>query len=77
MNEEAFENRAVISKRLNKLVSELDTLDERFAFGILNDEALYQRLRQKKQGEIDLIKEQLLDSELETSNLDFFIEKSI
>ena len=77
MNEEAFENRAVISKRLKKLESELDTLDERFAFGVFNDEALYQRLRQKKQGEIDLIKEQLLDSELEISNLDFYIEKSI
>ena len=64
MNEEAIENRAVISKRLKKLESELDTLDERFAFGVFNEEALYQRLRQKKQGEIDIIKEQLLDSEM-------------
>ena len=55
----------------------IDTLDERFAFGVFNDEALYQRLRQKKQSEIDIIKEQLLDSELEISNLDFYIEKSI
>ena len=77
MNEEAIENRAVISKRIMKLESELDTLDERFAFGVFNDEALYQRLRQKKQGEIDQSKEQFQDSELEISNLEFYIEKSL
>ena len=77
MNEEAIENRVVISKRIMKLESELDTLDERFAFGVFNDEALYQRLRQKKQSEIDQSKEQFQDSELEISNLEFYIEKSL
>ena len=44
---------------------------------LLHIQAIYQRLRSKKQGEIDEIKELLLDSELEISNLDSYIEKSI
>ena len=64
-------------KRLRGLEAELDTLDERFAFGKFDDEALYHRLRDKKANEIDQIKEQLQDSDIEISNLDYYIEKSI
>jgi len=45
-------------------------LDERFAFGVFDNEALYQRLRAKKQDEIDQIRGQLQESELKISNLD-------
>jgi len=58
------------------LEEELDTLDERFAFGKFDDDALYHRLRTKKQEEIDQVREQMADSEVEISNLDSFIEKS-
>ena len=77
MNKGAIEDRAVYSKRIKKLESELDTLDERFAFGVFDNEALYQRLRAKKQDEIDQIRGQLQDSELKISNLDSYIENSI
>ena len=63
----------------NKLTLEadLEKLDERFAYGIFDDEDLYHRLRTKKQVEIDQVKEQLLDSDIEISNLDSYIERSI
>ena len=77
MNREALENRAVCSKRMKKLEEELNTLDERFAFGRFDDDALYHRLRTKKQEEIDQVKEQMADTDVEISNLDFYIKKSI
>jgi site-specific DNA recombinase len=77
MKKEEFENRDMVAKKLKVLEADLDTLDERFAYGRFDDDALYHRLHVKKQGEIDHIKEQLKDSDFELSNLDLYIEKSI
>ncbi|MBN2396426.1 MAG: recombinase family protein [Candidatus Atribacteria bacterium] len=77
MKKEAFEQRDALTKKIKGLEAELDTLNERYAFGKFDDEALYKRLREKKQGEIDQIKEQLLDSDSEISNLESYIQRSI
>ena len=77
MKKEAFEQRDVLTKKIKDLEVELDTLNERFAFGKFDDEALYKRLREKKQDEIYQIKEQLLDSDGEISNLEFYVQRSI
>ena len=53
------------------------TLDERFAYGVFDDKILYDKLRINKQTEIDQIKEQLQASDIEISNLEYYIEKSI
>jgi pyruvate/2-oxoacid:ferredoxin oxidoreductase alpha subunit len=68
MNREVLETRDVCSKRIRKQEDELDTHDERFAFGNFDDDTLYHRLRTKKQGEIDQNKEQIPDSELKISS---------
>ena len=77
MKKESFEYRDTLTKKIKDLEAELDTLNERFAYGKFDDEALYNRLREKKQGEIDHIKEQLLDSDSEISNLEYYIQRSI
>lgn len=69
MNREVLENRAVCSKMVKKLEAELDTLDERFAFGKFDIDALYHRLRTKKQEETDQVKGEMADLEVEISNL--------
>ncbi len=66
-----------VCEKIKNLEAELDKLDERFAYGIFDDEALYQRLRAKKQSEIIQIKDQMLDSENEIYNLEFFLQRSI
>ena len=77
MKKEAFENRDAFAKKIKALEAELDKLEERFAFGVFDDKILYDKLRIKKQTEIDQIKEQMADSEIEISNLDYYIKKSI
>jgi len=77
MKQEAFEQRGAQTKKLKVLEEELDTLDERYAFGKFDDEAQYNRLREKKQAEIDQIREQLLDSDSEISNLELYIRRAI
>ncbi len=77
MKEETFEERDALMKKLKDLKVDLDTLNERFAYGKFDDEALYNRLRKKKQGEIDRIRELMQDSDNEISNLDFYIQRSI
>ena len=79
MNKEALEIRSVCSKRMKKLDAKLDTLDERFAFGKFDDAALYHRLRTKKQEEIDQVKGQMADSDVEISNLqsELFISRKV
>ena len=77
MKKEAFEQRDTFAKKIKDMEAELDKLNERFAFGVFDDEALYKRLRDKKQEEIDKIREKLLDSESELSNLESYIQRSI
>ena len=55
----------------------MDILDERFGYGHIQDEALYNKLRTKKQTEINTVQEKLEDAGIEISNLDYYIEKSI
>ena len=74
---DTFIERESLEKKIKDLEVEVDTLDERFAFGKINDEVLYNELRSKKQSEINAVKETLTDTEIEISNLDYFIEKSI
>jgi site-specific DNA recombinase len=77
MKKEAFEQRDALTKKIEVLEAELDTLNERYAFGKFDDESLYIRFREMKQGEISQIKEQLLDSDSEISNLEYYIQRSI
>ncbi len=77
MKKQTFEERNSYAKQLKVLEAELDTLDERFAYGIFDDDVLYQKCRNKKQSEINQIQEQLQDSEIEISNLGYYLKKSI
>jgi site-specific DNA recombinase len=77
MQAQTFEEKNVLEKRVTVLDRELDTLDERFAFGIVTDKTLYDKLRIKKQFEINQVREKLKGTEIEISNLDYYIEKSI
>ncbi|MCX6321521.1 MAG: hypothetical protein NTX93_06935 [Bacteroidia bacterium] len=52
-------------------------MEERFAYGKFDDDALYQKLHMKKQMEINQVKEKLEGTDYEISNLDFYIEKSV
>ena len=70
MKKEVFENRDVLAKNTRELETELDKLDKRFAYGNFDNEVLYHRFRSEKLKEIDQIKEQLQDSEIEISNLE-------
>jgi site-specific DNA recombinase len=74
---DTFLERESLEKKVNELQLEMDTLDERFAYGKINDEALYNKLRTKKQAEINVVREKLDDTEIEISNLSYYIEKSI
>lgn len=74
---DTFLERESLEKKVNELQAEMDILDERFAYGKFNDEALYNKLRTKKQAEINVIREKLDDNEIEISNLSYYIEKSI
>ena len=65
------------TSELTVLEAELDTLDERYAYGKFDDDDLYQRLRLKKNTEIDQIRKKLQTSEIEISNLDHYLNKSI
>ncbi len=69
--------REALEKKVTLLQAELDTLDERFAYGKINDETLYIKLRTKKMVEIDAVREKFGDTEIEISNLSYYIEKSI
>ena len=77
MKAQTFEARKGYEKIVKELDHELETLDERYAYGKFDDDALYNRLRLKKQKEINQIKEQLEGTDYEISNLDYFIAKSI
>ena len=44
---------------------------------MFDDKILYDKLRIKKQTEIDQIKEQLQASDIEISNLEYYLDKSI
>lgn len=72
-----FMERESLDKTVIVLQAELDTLDEKFAFGKINDEVLYNKLRAKKLAEINAVREKLDDTEFEISNLSYFIDKSI
>jgi site-specific DNA recombinase len=77
MQAQTFEEKNQYENKLKVLELELDTLDERFAYGIIIDKTLYDKLRNKKQSEINQIREKLAGTEIELSNLDYYIEKSI
>ncbi len=77
MKAETFMEREALEKKVTLLQAELDTLDEKFAFGKINDEALYNKLRAKKLAEINVVMEKRDDTEFEISNLSYFIDKSI
>lgn len=77
MKADSYREKESLEKKICDLQAEMDTLDERFGFGKINDEALYNKLRTKKQAEINAVREKLDDSEIEISNLDYFIDKSI
>jgi site-specific DNA recombinase len=76
MKAETFMEKEPLEKKIYDLQTEMDTLDERFAFGKINDDALYNKLRIKKQAEINTVREKLSGAEIEISNLDYYIEKS-
>jgi site-specific DNA recombinase len=77
MQAQTFEEKNEYEKKIKVLELDMDTLDERFAYGIFSDKTLYDKLRNKKQSEINQIREKLTGTEIEISNLDYYIEKSI
>ncbi len=76
MKAETFTELENLNKRMKSHKEELDTLDERFAYGKFDDESLYKKLRLKKQSEIDFLKEKMNGTEIQISNLEYYIEKS-
>ncbi len=77
MKAETFVMRKSYEKQLSVLQAELETLDERYAYGKINDDDLYNKFRTKKLAEINAVREKLDDTETEISNLSYFIDKSI
>jgi len=77
MKAETFMVRKSYEKQLSVLQAELETLDERYAYGKINDDVLYNKFRNKKLAEIDAVREKIDDTEIEISNLSYFIDKSI
>ncbi|MHA1170246.1 MAG: hypothetical protein DRJ29_08670 [Bacteroidetes bacterium] len=77
MKKQSFDDRDAYGKQIKALEAELDTLDERYAYGKFDDDDLYQRLRLKKNTEIDQIRKKLQTSEFEISNLEHYLNKSI
>lgn len=69
MKAQTFEERKEYEKNIIDLTRELETLDERFAYGKFDDDALYQKLRMKKQIEINQVNEKLEGTDYEISNL--------
>jgi site-specific DNA recombinase len=77
MKADSFREKESLKKKICDLQAEMDILDERFGYGHIQDEALYNKLRTKKQTEINTVQEKLEDAGIEISNLDYYIEKSI
>ena len=77
MKDDSYREKESWEKKICDLQAEMDTLDERFAFGKINGEAIYNKFRIKKQAEIKAVKEKVEGAEIEISNLDYYIEKSI
>jgi len=77
MKAETFMVRKSYEKQFSVLQAELETLDERYAYGKINDDVLYNKFRTKKLAEIDAVREKIDDTEIEISNLSYFIDKSI
>jgi site-specific DNA recombinase len=77
MKTQTFDAKKDYEKRVKELEHELETLDERYAYGKFDDEALYKRLRLKKKNEINQVMDKLEGTDYEISNLNYFIEKSI
>ena len=77
MKRQAFEDRTAYTKKVKDLEKELDTLDERYAFGTFDDDNLYRKYRSKKQSEINQVRERLQGTEFEISNLDYYLDKSV
>jgi site-specific DNA recombinase len=77
MKTDSFREKESLKRKICDLQAEMDTLDERFGYGHIQDEALYNKLRTKKQTEINTVQEKLDDAGIEISNLDYYIEKSI
>jgi hypothetical protein len=59
MKAQTFEERKEYEKKIKELDQELETLEERFAFGKIDDPAQYNKFRLKKQMEINQLKEQI------------------
>jgi site-specific DNA recombinase len=77
MKADSFREKEALEKKICDLQAEMDILEERYGFGKINDEAVYNKLRTKKQAEMNAVREKLDDSEIEISNLDYFLDKSI
>jgi hypothetical protein len=73
MKAETYKARIDYELKINALHKELETSDERYAFGKFDDESLYNKFRLKKQCEISQAKEILEGTDYEISNLDYYI----
>lgn len=69
-----IEDRKLISGKLNEVQERIDTLQERFAIGVIDSE-LYQKFIGKYTQERENIQKELAKTALESSNLDKSIEK--
>lgn len=76
MKAETFVVRKSYEKQLAVLQAELDILLERYGYGKI-DKEVYDKLNTKKLVEINSVREKLDDTEIEISNLSYFIDKSI
>lgn len=76
MNSGKHALKAQISKRLNEVQKNIDTVEERFALGLIGEE-VYKKVRDKYQDEYRAINSELRSVDLQVSNLNNFVNYSI
>ncbi len=63
------ENESSVKKQLTGLQSKLETIQERYAIGEINEE-IYEKFKEKYQVEINELEASLVDSSISSSNLE-------
>ena len=76
LTKENRENESSVKKQLSLLKSKIETIEERFAIGEINNE-IYQKIKVKYQNEINELKSNLNNSSISSSNLQIVIDKAL
>ena len=76
MKARTFQERSENEHLIIELEKEVETLEERYAYGKI-EEAVFQKYRSRKQEEIEKVRSKLEETKNEISNLEMFIKKSV